>query len=431
MSPKLAKKLIITVGNYGAGKTAFAKWYAKNNNGLFIDFELLYFENQENERDRFDVFVKRLTSAIQKSAKHLFVMDGYKAITDGYERLPDPTFAYLQNKLNCDIQLCLCFAAPHIVRKRQEIKACHVSDPLPRDESEINRITHSLFGLVVATDSNPLFVDTTDGFHFVSKEDWPRRWEELILLSDLDKMPHDKYYQDIELPSGLVIPGYSQPHESWNRLRNIIDFKDKDVLDLDCFHGFFCFKAEEAGAQNIIGIEIDENAIEVSRRVAWLKNSRVRFYQGDIASVKTDHIYDIVLAVNMLHHVKDIPQALQNIFEAGKLIVFEIPVSQEDIITQYAKRFAFDLMGKVNSHHEGREIIIFANPQTKATLAQEIPSAYKYDYRREYTKKLLRRTIGQASKMKVFYPLVWLVRKYRSFRKSNVRPLIHYPQSEK
>ncbi len=426
MSPRLAKKLLIAIGNYGAGKTAFAKWYAKNNAGLFVDFELLYFEKQKNERDRFDIFVKRLASAIQKSSMHLFIMDGYKAITDGYEKLADPTFAYLRHKLNCDIQLCLCFAAPHIVRRRQEAKAGHVSDPLPRDESEIKRITYSLFALAVTMDSAPLFVDTTDGFHFVSKEEWPRRWEELILLSDLDKMPHDKYYEDIELPSGLVIPGYSQSHESWNRLYQLIDFKGKDVLDLGCFHGFFSFKAEEVGARNITGVELNENAIEVARRIAWLKNSKVCFCQGDIVSLETDYVYDIVLALNMLHHVKDIHQALQNIFEAGKLIVFEIPLTQEDIITQYAKRFAFDFMGRANSHRPEREIIIFANPQANA-LPLEIPSAYEYSYRTEYAKKLLRTALALALKPKIFYPLVWLVRKYRRLRKSNTHSLVRYP----
>ncbi|MFC1951679.1 class I SAM-dependent methyltransferase [Chloroflexota bacterium] len=426
----MVKKLIVAIGDYGGGKTTFAKWYAKNKGGLFIDFELLYFEKQENDRDRFDVFVKRLASTLQKSSKHLFVMDGYKAITGSYEELADPTFAYLRNNIHCDIQLCLCFAAPHIVRKRQEVKADYVNDAIPRDESEIKRIAYSLFGLAVTMDSDPLFMDTTDGFHFISREEWPQRWEELILLSDLDKMPHDKYYQDIELPSGLVIPGYSQPHESWIRLRDVIDFKDKDVLDLGCFHGFFCFKAEDVGARDIVGIEINENAVGVARRIAWLKNSRVHFYQGDIASLKTDHVYDIVLVLNMMHHVKDIHQALKNIFDAGKLIVFEIPLTQEDIVSQYAEQFGFDFAGKVNSHRADREIVIFTNPQTGA-LPPQIPSAYRYNYNMEYSKKLVRRAVVLASKIKILFPLVWLVRKYRGLRKSTAHSLIRYSSSKK
>lgn len=416
MSSELSKKLIVVLGEYGAGKTTFAKWYAKNNRGMFLDFELLYFEKTESEVNRFDIFVNRLASIIQKSPNHLFILDGYQAIADGYEKFADPPFAYLRNKIDCDIQLCLCFAAPHIIHKRQMVKVDKGNIALPHDESEIKKSTYSLFGLAVTTDSEPLFVDTTDGFHFIPKQDWLQRWRELTFFSALDKMPHDKYYQDIELPSGLQIPGYSESHKTWERLQCLIDFEDKDVLDLGCFHGFFSFKAEEAGAQNIVGVDIDENAVEVSRRVAWLKNSKVLFCQGDLVSVKTDHIHDIVLALNMLHHVKDIDQALQNIFEAGKLIVFEIPVSQEDIITQNAKQFAFDLMGKVNSHRADREIIIFANPQTHA-LSPKIPSHYEYNYQAEYRKKLVRRATGLALKIKIFYPLVWLVRKHRSFRK--------------
>jgi hypothetical protein len=170
MSSEKAKKLVIAIGDYGGGKTTFCKWYAKNNDGLFIDFELLYFEKQGDDKDRFDVFVKRLSSTIHKSPKTLFTMDGYKAITGGYEEVADPTFAYLRDKIDCDIQLCFCFAAPHIMHKRQSVKSVHVNEPLPRDESDIKRIAQSLYGLVIANDSDPLFVDTTDGFNFVAKE---------------------------------------------------------------------------------------------------------------------------------------------------------------------------------------------------------------------------------------------------------------------
>lgn len=417
MSSNLSKKLVIVLGDYGSGKTTFAKWYAKKNNGMFLDFELLYFENTENEANKFDIFINRLAATIQKSSGHLFVMDGYQAITDGYEKFAEPSFAHLRNRIDCDIQLCLCFAAPHIIHQRQIAKVNKGLIASPQDESEIKKITCSLYGLVVTTVSEPLFVDTTDGFQFISKQDWQQRWRELNFFSDLDKVPHDKYYQDIELPSGLQIPGYSESHKTWERLHCLIDFTEKDVLDLGCFHGFISFKAEEAGAQNIVGVDINENAIEVARRIAWLKNSKVLFRQGELANLKTNHVYDIVLALNMLHHVKDIDQALQNIFAAGKLIVFEIPVSQEGIITQCANQFAFQPMGKMNSHREEREIIIFTNPQANVVPSQRIPNAYEYNYRGEYVKKLWRTALARSLKLKIFYLLRWLVRQYRSFRK--------------
>ena len=425
MNSELTKTLIITIGDYGAGKTTCAKWYAKNNNGLFIDFELLYFVDQETGADRFDVFIERLASTIQQSSKTLFVMDGYKAITGGYDKIADPTFTYLRDSIKCDIQLCLCFSAPHVVRQRQIAKASHVSERLPRDESEIKRITYSLYGLAASSGSDSLFVDTTDGFHMVDGDDWPQHWEELIFLSELDKRQHDKYYQDIELPSGMVIPGYSQSRETWARLSQLIDFKDKEVLDIGCFHGFICFKAEESGAEKVHGLELNQDAIETARQVAWLRKSSVRFYQGDVVTFKADQVYDIVLALNMLHHVSDLGMALGNLFRTGRQVVFEIPVTQEVAVSECAGRFGFQLLGKTNSHRDDREIIIFANPEANIPPL-EIPPLYQYNYQNERKKLLVRNAVTRASRVKIFFPLVWIVRQYRRVRKTNVRRLVKY-----
>ncbi|MFC1917414.1 class I SAM-dependent methyltransferase [Chloroflexota bacterium] len=421
----IKKQLIIMIGDYGAGKTTCAKWYTKKYGGLYIDFELLYFKNQQNDAERFDVFVRRLAETIGKNPQELYAMDGYQAVTGGYGKITDPTFTYLKDSIKCDVHLCLCFTAPHVFRQRQAIKAPHVSEPLPRDEEEIKRITYSLYSLAITTDTNPIFVDTTEGCNLVTKEDWPQRWEELIFLSELDKKSHDKYYQDIELPSGLVIPGYSRSHETWARLSQIIDFKDKTILDIGCCHGFICFKAEEAGAQEITGMELNDDAIAVVRQVAWLKKSKARFLQGNLATLKADRTYDIVLALNMLHHVKDIDQGLKNIFKTGHQVVFEIPVTQEEIVSQAALSFGFLLKARANSHREDREILIFAHPEANSPTPV-VPSAYQYNYRQEYTKKLVGTTIARAAKIKVLYPLVWIVRRYRRLRKTYLRPLVRY-----
>ena len=421
----MVKKLIIAIGDYGTGKTSFAEWYAQDNDGLFLDGELLIFDGLKDGTDRFDIFVERLISTIPGSPKHLFVIDGYKGITSGYKRLQDPTFAYLRDKLNCDIQLCLCFAAPHIVQKRQMAKKGHVSDPLPREESEIERITYSLYSLAISSGSDSLFVDTTDGFHFVDRDAWPQRWQELLFLSELDKRQHDKYYQDIDLPSGLVISGYSQSRETWVRLCQLIDFKGKEVLDIGCFHGFICFKAEESGAEKIHGLELNQDAIETARQVAWLRKSSVRFYQGDVVTFKADQVYDIVLALNMLHHVSDLGLALENLFRTGRQVVFEIPVTQEAAVIECADRFGFQLLGKTNSHRDDREIIIFTNPEANIPPL-EIPPLYQYNYQKERKKLLVRNAVTRASRVKIFFPLVWIVRQYRRIRKTNVRHLVKY-----
>ncbi|MDD5590358.1 MAG: class I SAM-dependent methyltransferase [Dehalococcoidales bacterium] len=413
MGSEIYRKLVVALGDYGAGKTTFSKWYAKNNDGEYLDFELLYFEDNRNNVSRFDTFVERLTSIIQRRTKNLFVMDGYQVPIYGQERVIDPPFAYLREKTNCNIQLCLCFAAPHVIHNRQESKAHKRHITSYHEESEIKQVTQSLFETVVTTD-NPLFVDTTNGFQFISKDDWNQRWRELLFFSYLDKMPHDKYYQEIELPSGLQIPGYSDSNKTWERLNSIIDFRGKDVLDLACFHGFFSFMVEETGAQNVVGVEINENAIEICRRIAWIKNSKARFHQEDIVNLTAKHIYDIVLVLNVLHHISDIPKALENIFRAGRLIVFEIPLTQETIITQYADRFNFKITAETNSHREGRKIIIFSNPQNTVGISKVIPDAYQYTYRRASAKKSIKNALVKTViKLRLRRPLLWVISKLR------------------
>ena len=57
MSSKLSKQLIIALGESGE-KTTFAKWHAKDNKGMFLDFELRYFEKTENEGNTFLYILK-------------------------------------------------------------------------------------------------------------------------------------------------------------------------------------------------------------------------------------------------------------------------------------------------------------------------------------------------------------------------------------
>ena len=401
------KSLIVATGGYGAGKTTFAKWYAKRNNGTYLDFELLYFERNSS----LETFLERLNVTIKKSPSELFVIDG------------SPMLACLKD-IDCAVRLCLCFAAPHVVHARQSIKASHVSYPLPISEETIKLSTYHRFNAIVANGNDPLFVDTTDGHHFVTRENFPQRWEELIFCSTLHGISPDRHYGDIELPSGIVIPGYTRSRESWDRLRCLIDFSGKDVLDLGCFFGYFSFKAEESGARSVVGVEINENAFRVANQIALLKKSRVSFRRSDIVDFEASCVYDIVLVLNMLHHVKDVNKALENIFECSKLVAFEMPTSQRGTVLEHAKRFGFESAGRANSHREGREITVLTNSQATATC--ELPIEYRYDYRIARLKKLPKEiAVSLVWKLEVHQPFKWLMRRYRSAREVRAKRLMY------
>ena len=55
--------------------------------------------------------------------------------------------------------------------------------------------------------------------------------------------------------------------ERWNLIKAETNFRGKSVLDLGCATGFFSFKAEQAGASYVLGVDHDPKAIAVCQVV--------------------------------------------------------------------------------------------------------------------------------------------------------------------
>lgn len=389
--PEQNKKLIVIIGISGAGKTSLANYLCKKENAKFIDFDLIYdYKVEDNKTER---LLKILKGIISESKVDTFILDGFST---------NCNIKYISKELKVDIRAYFCFAAPHIIEKRQNEKRKKNEYETILDEKEIRRLTPCLFFTYSCLDDNLITVDTTNNrFEFIEKEDWVKRWLDLIFLTEFEKQNYDKYYQRIELPSGIILKGYSESEKTWERIKNLVDFKNKSVLDVGCFHGYFCFKIEESGAKKIDGLEKSEKAVLTARKLSWLKNSKVCFYKGDIVDFDTKHTYDIVLVLNMLHHVKDIYKALDNIFSMGNCVIFEILFEQEKIILEKAKKWNFELSTKLNSHRDGREIIVLALPKSKNKINKEIETKYRLTYTK-YKISLIKKRI--KSFIKKFLP---------------------------
>ena len=90
------------------------------------------------------------------------------------------------------------------------------------------------------------------------------------LKQHLDSQAYDKYYQDIEV---LDFLGYSESSKSWNNINKLnIDWTNKRVCDLGCFHSYFGIKAIKAGAKSVIGLDVTMAAIETSKIICELSN---------------------------------------------------------------------------------------------------------------------------------------------------------------
>jgi len=154
----------------------------------------------------------------------------------------------------------------------------------------------------------------------------------------IDSLSYDKFYQDIEC---INFKGYSKSWQTWDNIKDLIDWKDKSVIDLGCFHGYFSFKAEQAGAIGIIGLEKNDIILETANKIKHMFRSKAIFqkWEGGESTPQAD----VALVLNMLHHTKDKEKTLQNI--NAKFAIFEIEKSQIELIKKY-----YTIIKEVVSH---------------------------------------------------------------------------------
>ncbi len=110
-------------------------------------------------------------------------------------------------------------------------------------------------------------------------------------------------YQRITLPSGRVIPGTDRSPTA--RLVYPADLTGKSVLDVGCYYGFFLHEAIRRGARRAAGIEADPERFRIASTLATLWNGKVDVFEGLLEDVELTEKFDVVLFLNVLHHVKD------------------------------------------------------------------------------------------------------------------------------
>jgi SAM-dependent methyltransferase len=110
-------------------------------------------------------------------------------------------------------------------------------------------------------------------------------------------------YQRITLPSGRVIPGADRSPTA--DLVFPADLTGKSVLDVGCFYGFFLQDAVRRGARRAVGIEADPGRFRIASTLATLWNGKIEVREGLLEQVELNEKFDVVLFLNVLHHVRD------------------------------------------------------------------------------------------------------------------------------
>lgn len=366
------KQLIVLLGDYGVGKTTYAKKYAKRVNGLYLDVDIL---NRDSRQ-----LANKLKGLIASNGHSKFILDGapsFMVYSDVVEK-----------ELGCEVNYRVCFASPNIIQYRQCRKR-YIKDKLPRSIGDIISTTHHCAVIALAKSNRVRFVDTLNGKIYKFKQ-WLPYWQELCFMAN-----KSNEYQDIELKHIKTI-GLSASYKTWDRLASVYDFAGKSILDIGSNLGYFLFKAEEAGARRLVGIDKSNSVVEVAREIADLRGSKVIFRLGDIATIKAQGHYDCILCLNILHHIGNAVGVLDKLGRIGaEIIIIEIPIKLLKTVQSRFGDYGYSSVFKLNSHRYNRVIAGYGKITTVPIVSAKYPYT-KAHYRVQRIVKILYQAIGVA-----------------------------------
>lgn len=143
--------------------------------------------------------------------------------------------------------------------------------------------------------------------------------KEVASIEDVKKFLNETEfngYQSIELPYGLKTPGMDRSKSADFVFKYPI--KNKSVLDVGCKYGYFCNEALRRGAKRVTGIEISNENVKIARKIVELWNRNIEIQLKDFLDFNSSEKYDIVLFLNVLHHIVSPTLALKEISEIAK-----------------------------------------------------------------------------------------------------------------
>ena len=99
----------------------------------------------------------------------------------------------------------------------------------------------------------------------------------------------------------LLANGIGDPLDGIRDNNGILDFEGKTVVDLGCNFGYYSFRVRNAGARDVLGIDLDERIIRGCEILkALLGVDRVNFRQLDITKANGIGKFDIGLMIDII-----------------------------------------------------------------------------------------------------------------------------------
>ena len=345
---KFSNQKVFITGVSGSGKTYYAKEYSKKYGLEYINYDNLY--SSPTPEGRAERIISRLSDK--------FVIDGIPVSTSMVTDELIPFFDYVKtNKIQI---VCL-----YCSNRNRWLHRIHNKFNFDKDEGGLFRYFFAFYTKTVSMlkDLDMVFYDTFTN-EYTDLEEMNKRiaWIDLGYVEPTESFIKDwidthtytarPSYQDIEC---INYKGPSKSHQSWPNIQklmeNKLEFKDKYVVDLGCFHGYFSFKVKQAGAKQVLGLDKLDQAISLANNIQRYTKNEVFF---DIwNSEESIPKCDIVLLLNALHHFPHPKETLKNIKESCSWVIFEVNENQIELIKEY-----FTIVNEIESHRPNRKLLL-------------------------------------------------------------------------
>ena len=118
-------------------------------------------------------------------------------------------------------------------------------------------------------------------------------------------------YQSVPLPYELRVPGSDKT--------KAVDFylagrvQGKSVLDVGTYYGLYPCEAILRGAIRAVGIEQDAERYSIAKRISEFHGIRYEIRNASVEQLEPTEKFDLVLFLNVLHHVLDPIEAISRI----------------------------------------------------------------------------------------------------------------------
>ena len=174
------------------------------------------------------------------------------------------------------------------------------------------------------------------------------KWDSESIKSEILRTGHWEYY--FEFSHGLsteINCTFNQDTKRLHRFRSSLigetvadllgpELRESSVLDLACHCGVMTFDLAHRGAKFVTGIEYREKNIEQAEFLKrYYEFDNVSFEQGDVCSLDTEKMWDVVMCLGILYHVNCPVDLVEWCFDHSRKFAVIDTICHKDPISAY------------------------------------------------------------------------------------------------